>query len=219
MAYFLAFLVIAIFVPMVTLSKSGRITLSFVFALTLISGTLATIHSRIRIYFVAALTIVTLAVDLIAEFDPAQSSPPLESALKLACLSILVSVTIKRTFRPGPINVHRVMGGIAGYLLIGFAWVFAYLLVVLQAPNAIHFESSLERISSRQPTPLVYFSFATLTTVGYGDAYPVHPVARSLAIAEALVGQLYLAILIASLVGMALQARSTSVDPENTDTS
>ena len=54
---------------------------------------------------------------------------------------------------------------------------------------------------------MIYFSFETLTTVSYGDAYPVHRVARSLAIAEALIGQLYPAILIATLVGMALQER------------
>ena len=54
----------------------------------------------------------------------------------------------------------------------------------------------------------------TLCTVGYGDAYPVHPVVWSLAVAEALVGQLYLAIRIASLVGMALQATSVRESPE-----
>ena len=55
---------------------------------------------------------------------------------------------------------------------------------------------------------LIYYSFITLTTAGYGDVYPVHPAARSLAVTEALVGQLYIAIMIASLVGMALQTRS-----------
>jgi hypothetical protein len=54
---------------------------------------------------------------------------------------------------------------------------------------------------------LIYFSFETLTTVSYGDAYPVDRIARSLTTAEALIGQLYPAILIATLVGMALQAR------------
>ena len=54
---------------------------------------------------------------------------------------------------------------------------------------------------------MIYFSFEILTTVSFGDAYPVHRVARSLATAEALIGQLYPAILIATLVGMALQER------------
>ena len=58
----------------------------------------------------------------------------------------------------------------------------------------------------------VYFSFVTLTTVGYGDVTPVHPLARSLAVAEALTGQLYPAILLARLVSLATD--STKADPD-----
>jgi hypothetical protein len=62
---------------------------------------------------------------------------------------------------------------------------------------------------------LIYFSFTTLTTVGFGDVHPVTPAARALTVAEALVGQLYIAILIASLVGLALQARSAKEDRQS----
>lgn len=58
-------------------------------------------------------------------------------------------------------------------------------------------------------TQRVYYSLVTLTTMGYGDITPVHPVARSLATAEALTGQLHLAILISRLVALELQARSS----------
>jgi hypothetical protein len=66
-----------------------------------------------------------------------------------------------------------------------------------------------------EPSRLISFSFAALTTVTYGDAYPVHRIARSLATAEALIGQLYPAILIATLVAMALQARSSAGTESN----
>ena len=102
------------------------------------------------------------------------------------------------------------MGGVAAYLLIGVTWAFGYKLLMQEVPDAIHFQSSFTGLSTGEPSRLLYFSFATLTTLSYGDAYPVHRVARSLAIAEALIGQLYPAILIATLVGMSLQARSTS---------
>jgi Ion channel len=218
MAFFLAFLVLTtIFVPMVTLSQLGRLALSLIFALTLIFGAFATIQRRIAIYLVVALTMSTLVVDLIAELAPSYGHPALDSTLKLACLSILVFMTLSRTLRPGPITVYRVIGGIAGYLLIGYMWTFAYQLLVQQAPGAIHFEGGAADTPSRQASDLIYFSFITLTTVGYGDVRPLHPAARSLAVAEALVGQLYLATLIASLVGMALQARSTKEDSERSD--
>ncbi len=216
MVFFLAFLVLTtIFAPMVTLSQLGRLVLSLIFALTLIFGAFATIQRRIVTYLVVALTMSTLAVDLIAELAPSHSLPALDSTLKLACLAILVFMTLSRTLRPGPITVYRVIGGIAGYLLIGYMWTFAYQLLVQQEPGAIHFEAGVADTPSRQASDLIYFSFITLTTVGYGDVRPVHPAARSLAVAEALVGQLYLATLIASLVGMALQARSVEQDSEN----
>jgi hypothetical protein len=75
-------------------------------------------------------------------------------------------------------------------------------------PGAIHFQTPLPSgVPTGEPGRLIYFSFEILTTVSFGDAYPVDRIARSLATAEALIGQLYPAILIATLVGMALQAR------------
>jgi hypothetical protein len=100
------------------------------------------------------------------------------------------------------------MGGIAAYLLIGVTWAFGYKLLMEIIPNAIHFQTPLGAgVATGEPGRLIYFSFETLTTVSYGDAYPVHRIARSLTTTEALIGQLYPAILIATLVGMALQAR------------
>jgi hypothetical protein len=214
MAFFLAFLVLTtIVLPMVTLSRVGRLALSLVFALTLIFGAFATIRHRTAIYLVIGVTISTFAVDLITEFGAWHGFGALDTALKMACLSILVLVTLKRTLRPGPVTVYRVIGGIAGYLLIGLAWTHAYQLLEQLAPATIHFEHGLAERLPRQPNYLIYFSFMTLTTVGYGDVHPVTPAARSLAVAEALVGQLYLAILIASLVGMAVKAKSAKEEP------
>jgi len=173
MGFFLAFLVLmTIVVPTFSLSRPERLALILIFALTLVSGALVTIGLRILRYVVIALTISAVTADMIAEFVPSLSHSEWDAALKLVCISILVFMTLKQTFRPGPVTVHRVMGGIAGYLLIGLTWMFAYQLVVEAVPGAIHFESPLEGAPAQQPTNLIYFSFATLTTVGYGDAYP-----------------------------------------------
>jgi hypothetical protein len=100
------------------------------------------------------------------------------------------------------VTVHRILGAVAVYLLIGVIWAEAYDLVETIAPGAL---------SVPAPHPphdvahFVYYSFATLTTVGYGDVVAVHPAARSLATLEAVVGQLYSAILVARLVGLSLR--------------
>jgi len=161
------------------------------------------------IYLIIALTVLEFTADLIAEFDPSFSPTGWDTALKVFCMAILVVMTLKQTFLlPGPVSVHRVMGGVAAYLLIGLTWAFGYKLLLEMIPDAIHFQTPLTAgVATGEPGRLIYFSFEILTTVAFGDAYPVHRVARSLSIAEALIGQLYPAILIATLVGMALQVR------------
>jgi len=215
LSFFLAFLVImTIFVPMVGLSRLGRIAVDLTFALMLVSGTIATIRQRMLMYLIIALAILEFMADVIVEFNPSLSHRDWNTVLKVSGMAILVVMTLKQTFRPGPVSVHRIMGGVAAYLLIGVTWAFSYKLLLDEIPDAIHFQSPIAGIPTGVPARLIYFSFATLTTVGYGDAYPVHRVARSLAMAEALIGQLYPAILIATLVGMALQARSSAETTE-----
>jgi len=209
MAFFVAFLAFVVILnPLIASAQAGRIALSLVFFFTLVFGALATVQHRFLAYLIVALAISTLGADLVDEFSPGRHAATLETTLRLAGLSILVCLTLKRIFSPGPVTRYRVIGGIAGYLLIGLTWAFAYQLVSQQEPNAIHFLAPAPDVPSRLPTRLMYFSFVTLTTVGYGDAYPERPATRSLAVAEALVGQLYVAILIASLVGMALQTKT-----------
>jgi Ion channel len=209
LSFFLAFLVLmTIFVPMVGLSRPGRIAIDLTFALMLLSGAIATIYKRMLMYLIIALTILEFTADLIVEFNPSFSPRGWDTALKVFCMAILVVMTLKQTFLSGPVTVHRVMGGIAAYLLIGVTWAFGYKLLMEMIPDAIHFQTPLgAAVPTGEPSRLIYFSFETLTTVAFGDAYPVHRIARSLTTAEALIGQLYPAILIATLVGMALQAR------------
>jgi hypothetical protein len=216
LSFFLGFLVLmTIFVPMVRQSRPERIVLDLAFALMLVSGAIATIRQPIIMYLIIVLTILGFAADLIVEFQPSLIQWDWDTALKVLGMAILVIMTLRQTFRPGPVSVHRVMGGIAAYLLIGLTWAFGYKLLMEKIPDAIHFQTSSGGIPTGEPSRLIYFSFATLTTVTYGDAYPVHRIARSLATAEALIGQLYPAILIATLVGMALQARFSAGSDRN----
>ncbi|MCU1296065.1 MAG: Ion transport 2 domain protein [Acidobacteriaceae bacterium] len=209
LSFFLAFLVlITVFVPMVHLSRSGRIGLDLVLAMMLFSGALATVRDRVLLCLILAVTVLEFTADLIVEFNPLLGYWGWDTALKVFGMAILVVMTLRHAFRPGPISVHRVMGGVAAYLLIGLTWSFGYRLLMEERPNAIHFQQPVIGVPTGEPGRLIYFSFATLTSVSYGDAYPVHRVARSLAMAEALIGQLYPTILIATLVGMSLQTRS-----------
>ena len=111
-------------------------------------------------------------------------------------------------FRPGEINGHRIRGAIAIYVIIGFIFAMVYSLVELLAPGSFSglgpdgFGKGLEKS--------VYFSFVTLTTLGFGDTVPISVVARNLAVVEAIIGQLYLTILIGRLISL----HGPPADPE-----
>jgi len=207
---------------MIRLSRPGRIGLDLIFAFMLFSGAVATIRQKALMSLVVAVTVFEFAADLIVEFNSSLGHLGWDTALKISGLAILIVMTLRHTFRPGRVSVHRVMGGVAAYLLVGLTWAFGYKLLMEKSPDAIHFQSSIAGSPTGEPSRLIYFSFATLTSVSYGDAYPIHRVARSMAMAEALIGQLYPSILIATLVGMALQARSngsaTGTAAEKSDT-
>jgi hypothetical protein len=118
------------------------------------------------------------------------------AALFFGLLCILI---IARVFRSGGITVFRIYGAIAVYILLGILWGEFYILMYLFEPLAFYFNPATQ--SGEPPiSELIYFSFTTLTTLGIGDILPVHPMARSLATLEALVGQLYPAVLLARLV-------------------
>jgi hypothetical protein len=141
--FFLAFLVFTTFVvPILTVSRLGRLAVALSFFLTLTFGALATIQARFLKFLVLAISVSALATDVISEFAPSHGFFEIDTTLKLACLSILVVMTLKRIFRPGSVNAYRVIGGIAGYLLIGYTWMFAYRLLVYEYPAAIHFTSA-----------------------------------------------------------------------------
>jgi hypothetical protein len=117
----------------------------------------------------------------------------------------LAWIVAHAVFGPGRVNYHRVVGAILLYLLIAltFAPLFAFLgLFVPDAFNGLAMEDSPSLASS-----LVYFSFVTLTSTGYGDIVPLHPIARSMCNMETIIGQLYPATLLARLVTLELAHR------------
>jgi len=133
-------------------------------------------------------------------------------ASHIAFTLLLVIVLLNQVFRQGHVTHIRIQGAVAAYVLLGLGWAHVYHIVDILHPGSF----SITNGSPLDIGDCLYFSFITLGTVGYGDITPVRQVARSLATSEALTGQLYLAILIARLVGMELvswQAR-LGVDPE-----
>jgi Ion channel len=92
--------------------------------------------------------------------------------------------------------------GIATYLMLGLLWSFAYILVDRLVPDSFVFTVGPVSSHSMNNFNALYFSFTTLSTVGYGDIIPVSGVARMLAMVEAVFGMFYVTLLIARLVSL-----------------
>jgi hypothetical protein len=117
-----------------------------------------------------------------------------------------LAVVVARTvFAQGRISFHRIVGAVLLYLLIALAFVSLFMLVGLLVPNA--FSGLVFEDNEKLASNLIYFSFVTLTSTGYGDIYPVHPIARSLCNLETIIGQLYPATLLARLVSLEIAGR------------
>jgi Ion channel len=160
-----------------------------------------------RNILVAAPIAIAIALVVTAALMDFERSPRtdlhLDSAAWLISGLALSVVVARAVFAPGRVTYHRVVGAVLLYLIIGLIFVALYGFVALETPKAF---ANLPELHGDFAIAgnLIYFSFVTLTTTGYGDIAPLHPYARSLANVEAIIGQIYPATLLARLVTLEL---------------
>jgi len=128
--------------------------------------------------------------------------------LRVLFLSLAAGVILRHVLSSRErVTLDTILGAICVYVLIGFSFGIIYHLVELHSPGSFqaHDEIALGGGALRVRTALFeYFSFVTLSTLGYGDITPVRPLARSLTMFEAMIGQFYIAIIVARLVALHL---------------
>jgi voltage-gated potassium channel len=110
----------------------------------------------------------------------------------------LIIVILKYIFKEKVITGDMIVGAICVYLLLGVAWASMFSITEILHPGSFNIPEGMDSELSH----FSYYSFVTLTTLGYGDITPLTATARSLSVLEAITGQLYIAILIARLVGI-----------------
>ena len=149
---------------------------------------------------VAAIAILSAALVIHASGGSATLELCFEATGWLLVGFVTIWVVARAVFAAGRVSYHRVIGAVLLYFTIGFVFVALFTFVRALSPGSFSNLSLIDQASL--PSDLVYFSFTTLTTVGFGDIVPVHPFARSLTNVEAIFGQLYPATLLARMVSL-----------------
>ncbi|MEE9159511.1 MAG: potassium channel family protein [Gammaproteobacteria bacterium] len=126
------------------------------------------------------------------------------------------TVMMLNVFSEEEVTVDTISGAICVYLMMGLTWAFIYSVIEFLAPGSFTINKvplSLGGDRYYEIPLFLYYSFVTLTTLGYGDITPLTPPARAFSYVEAIIGQIFVAVLIARLVGLHI-ARSTSKDSD-----
>jgi hypothetical protein len=154
------------------------------------------------------LWVVSLASSLVVAVFPLGAMgqhvvQTVESASSIPLLALLAAGMLTYAFQRRRLSLDGVFATIASYLLIIFLFAEVYLLLLAWNPEAFHLPTpAAERAPNLLQGDMVYYSAITMATVGYGDLLPVSSTARALAVLEAVVGQFYVAVVVAVFVGM-----------------
>ena len=192
--------------PMIEVGAISPWWLDVAFGLFMVIGATLLFEPRPLVKLFLVLLVSTVIVRFVEYAFASRLLATLNAALVIATSIALGALFIARVTRDGRINIHRIVGACGTFLLLGLVFAQAYKLMALYIPEAFAI-GGVPAAPGAMDHRYVYYSFITLTSTGYGDITPLHPYARSLAAFEAISGQLYLAVLIARLVGLEMEWR------------
>lgn len=204
--YHFSFLLIALIlmiavIPSFTTGPTEKPLISIVTTVILLSGIYAISGKRIHLYVALILAIPALITGWIAALSYNFAVYAISTICTTAFFALIIIIVLSTILRSEEITRDTIMGAICGYLLIGILWGTMYLFLEVIHPGSFYIDLIHNPDGITDFGDLIYYSFVTLTTLGYGDITPLSPQVRSLAMFEAVSGVLYLAVLIARLVG------------------
>ena len=187
-------------------SDFGEIAIHAVFIGVLITGVMAVSRTPHWARVVAILAALGLGSHYWGYVYPSSTALLMSLGFRTVLCSALIAVIIIHVFKRGPITYRRISGSIAAYMLTAILFGYLYLVICIFNPEAFNFNApELPGDVHRLMGKLTYFSYTTMTSVGFGDILPLSPSARALSMLQALIGQLFPAILLARLVSLEIE--------------
>lgn len=175
------------------------------FVLIVATAMIATRHRAAACLMLASATLALIS-NVLRIDEPSVLTICVGAASCAAFMFLLSWVIWCAVYGPGLVTYHRIRGAVVIYLSIALAFAALYELLVALLPGAIRTAAPLPDYPV-VGADLMYYSFTTLTSVGYGDLLPVHPLARSLSNLESVIGQVFPAVFVARIVALEAHAR------------
>ncbi len=191
-----------IFIPLFGGNSNFMVILNIFWMLFLLAGVLSLRTNKLRLTLISIIPCLFIIFEWINFISPSPIVSCIDFALTITTFLLVIILILRRVFEHGPINGHRIIGSIVVYMLLANLWCIIYLFLNDKIEGCFQM-APLQFESNSLEANFLYFSYISLTTTGYGEILPLHPVARSLVQLETLVGVLYPVILIGNLVSNA----------------
>lgn len=181
---------------------------SLFLALMLLAAVSAVAEKKATGLFALGLFVISFTIKIVGVWylpDPLLMADYLVTVL---FIGVVVLMVLKSIFTAEQITFNTICAALSVYLLLAVLWAMLYGMIELADPGSFAYNTTIGgdapsmRLGDGRSVIPLYFSLVTLTTLGYGDVTPVTPMASTLAVVEALIGQFYLTVLVAWLVGM-----------------
>lgn len=207
--FLIALILLMIAAPFVEEMPGGDLVEAGLMTVVLVAAVLA-VGQRGRVSILSLVLVVPPLAGKWALHFHSDTMPPAFYLVPLLVFLIFVVVQFLRFILRAPrVNTEVLCAGISIYLLLGMLWAFAYTLIAAQHPDAFTYTTGTAPHLPLHGFDAFYFSYITLTTVGYGDIVPVLNAARMLASLEAMTGTLFVAVFISRLVALYSSSRPT----------
>ena len=194
-----------VLVPIIHRFVAARIFLDLFLTAIVISMVYTISRKKGHVIFGVVLATMMLASLWLQYFYPNKAIAAVGMVVGVFFIAVVIANILRFMFNSEEINIEIIYAAILLYLLAALLWAFVYSFLELVDPASFNID-----LSRPQGYLLVfqYFSFVTITTLGYGDITPVTEVAKAITVLEAVVGQLYLVVAVAWLVGMHVSSKS-----------
>ena len=204
----IALAVLLIGAPFLEELESGRLILSLLFSFVLLAAVFAVADRKRSLAIALVIAVPAITARWINSFRPDLVHPAVFLVLALLLLAFVIGHLLHFILHAPVVTVEVLCASIAAYLMLGLMWTVAYWLVDQLTPGGAFSFNTSRGAQTMNGFTGFYFSFITLSTVGYGDITPVSRAARWLAAMEAMTGMLYVAVLIARLVSVYSSTKS-----------